>query len=189
MLSLSFEIRDSMDPSQGAREFFRSRPSKGDMLKLFKKRGEKNCLKFQSKRKKTNKQTVPREVEDIWKLLEFQLWAHQDKEQHERLFEWLKELASGGQGFDDTFLKNQKMGVCGKEIKGKEPVYKCNTCAADSTCIQCVECFENSDHTGHDVKRMFASGGCCDCGDPESWAPKGFCKFHQGPDAAAKNIG
>ena len=33
---------------------------------------------------------------------------------------------------------------------------------------------------------MFAGGGCCDCGDPESWDPKGFCTYHKGPNETSK---
>ncbi|ETO29058.1 hypothetical protein RFI_08066 [Reticulomyxa filosa] len=127
-------------------------------------------------------------IEEQWKLLEFLLWSHQDNNEYKKLLEWLEELASGGEGFEKTFVDKQERGVCGREMKHKEPAYKCNECGVDGGCIQCVECFENSDHTGHDVKRTLVSGGCCDCGDPQSWSPKGFCKFHQGPDASVKNI-
>ena len=35
---------------------------------------------------------------------------------------------------------------------------------------------------------MFAGGGCCDCGDPESWAVEGFCKYHKGPSETSKML-
>ena len=35
------------------------------------------------------------------------------------------------------------------------------------------------DHTNHDYSMYFSSaGGCCDCGDPTSWKPAGFCPRH-----------
>ena len=79
-------------------------------------------------------------LDEIWKLLDYLLWRHQDEP--DTLIEWLKEVASAGQGFQLKFMEGQYKGVCGKEIKQREPVYKCNTCAADNTCIQCVFCYQ-----------------------------------------------
>lgn len=37
------------------------------------------------------------------------------------------------------------------------------------------------DHTNHDYSMYFSfAGGCCDCGDPTSWKPSGFCPRHTG---------
>ena len=72
--------------------------------------------------------------------MDYLLWRYQ--EEHETLIEWFKEVASAGEGFEAQFMEGQYKGVCGKEIKQREPVYKCNTCAADSTCIQCVFCYQ-----------------------------------------------
>nr|CAJ20281.1 hypothetical protein TgIa.0260 [Toxoplasma gondii RH] len=41
-------------------------------------------------------------------------------------------------------------------------------------------CFLNADHASHNYMIIQASGGCCDCGDPSSWAPAGFCSKHRG---------
>ena len=36
-------------------------------------------------------------------------------------------------------------------------------------------------HTNHDYSMYFSfAGGCCDCGDPTSWKPSGFCPKHTG---------
>lgn len=44
---------------------------------------------------------------------------------------------------------------------------------------------KKSDHTGHDYSMLTTgAGGCCDCGDPESWDAKGFCSDHPGPSTA-----
>ena len=43
----------------------------------------------------------------------------------------------------------------------------------------CVECFRAGDHTGHDYSVTHVGGGCCDCGDPQAWKPKGFCRNHR----------
>ena len=61
-------------------------------------------------------------------------------------------------------------------------VWTCRQCAKDGTCVQCNTCFKASDHTDHEVyfHRAVASGGCCDCGDPEAWAVSGNCSKHSG---------
>ena len=49
-----------------------------------------------------------------------------------------------------------------------------------NSCI-CIECFRQGDHEGHDYYLHASSGGgCCDCGDPAAWDPKGFCCVHAG---------
>ena len=43
----------------------------------------------------------------------------------------------------------------------------------------CNECYQASDHEGHDVYFYHStSGGCCDCGDAEAWNSKGCCDKH-----------
>lgn len=78
-----------------------------------------------------------------------------------------------------------KSGVCGKVWKRDELAYKCKTCERDSTCVVCVQCFRNGDHTGHDFAMTHTSGGCCDCGDVQAWRIEGFCRNH--PGACSEN--
>lgn len=73
-----------------------------------------------------------------------------------------------------------KSAVCGKVWKEDTLAYKCKTCERDPTCVICVECFREGDHTGHDFSVLRTSGGCCDCGDPQAWRPGGFCRHHPG---------
>ena len=42
------------------------------------------------------------------------------------------------------------------------------TCAADSSCVLCVDCFQASDHDGHEVLfgQSYSFASACDCGDP-----------------------
>ena len=100
-----------------------------------------------------------RNVNDIWKFLDFILWRYQDD--CDTMFEWFKQICIhktgniGLHSFKSIFF-NATKGVCGKEIRNREPVYKCNDCAADQTCIQCVECFKSADHEGHDVRMIYA---------------------------------
>lgn len=70
--------------------------------------------------------------------------------------------------------------VCAKIITAADMVVECYDCRMDSTCIICLECFKNSNHEGHRYVVKKASGGCCDCGDPEAWKSEGFCKAHTG---------
>ena len=44
-------------------------------------------------------------------------------------------------------------------------------------------------HEGHDYN-MYRSafGGSCDCGDPESWKPEGFCDLHRGCQQPAEQL-
>ncbi|KAH9261791.1 hypothetical protein BASA81_000447 [Batrachochytrium salamandrivorans] len=71
--------------------------------------------------------------------------------------------------------------VCPKAFTMGEIVWNCEECQRDSTCVQCAQCFQQSNHEGHNVffyQVSTSSGGCCDCGDEEAWDPKGFCPHH-----------
>lgn len=70
--------------------------------------------------------------------------------------------------------------VCGLLFKKGLVVWTCRQCAKDPTCVQCDECFRNSNHDGHEVyfHRASGGGGCCDCGDPEAWTESGNCCNH-----------
>ncbi|GBG29941.1 E3 ubiquitin-protein ligase UBR2 [Hondaea fermentalgiana] len=75
---------------------------------------------------------------------------------------------------------------CGKLFREGDLAYNCLTCQVDSTCVICQECFDESDHTGHEVTfHRTDPGGCCDCGDEEAWAPSGFCSRHGAHNLAA----
>jgi E3 ubiquitin-protein ligase UBR2 len=70
--------------------------------------------------------------------------------------------------------------LCAKLFRKSEPAYCCYTCGVDPTCIQCMDCFKDSDHSGHDIRMTRSGGGgCCDCGDTSSWDPKGACTRHK----------
>jgi hypothetical protein len=76
--------------------------------------------------------------------------------------------------------------VCQQHFKRSDIVWVCKTCQSDETCVLCNACFTDSDHTGHDVMFYHAlAGGCCDCGDPDAWDPRGFCSRH-GENATAR---
>ena len=71
-------------------------------------------------------------------------------------------------------------GVCAKVLTEEDVAWFCKTCGKDNNCIQCQECFEASDHKGHQVYLERYVSGCCDCGDPEAWEIAGCCPAHQG---------
>lgn len=54
---------------------------------------------------------------------------------------------------------------------------------SNSSLINRQELFpmQAGDHANHDYSMYFSfAGGCCDCGDPTSWKPSGFCPNHTG---------
>lgn len=91
----------------------------------------------------------------------------------------------------DTAASLNSTPVCGLLFTRGDIVWTCRQCAKDPTCVQCDKCFKASDHKGHEVyfHRASGSGGCCDCGDAEAWAPEGFCTCHKGRGAAVVSTG
>ena len=71
-------------------------------------------------------------------------------------------------------------GICGHKFLENEIGWCCKDCEKDSNCVICEYCFEHGCHIGHSLYLNFSVSGCCDCGDHESWDPKGFCTSHQG---------
>ncbi|ETO10292.1 hypothetical protein RFI_27084 [Reticulomyxa filosa] len=116
-------------------------------------------------------------LEQLWKFLEFLIWSHQAPSDFPRLFEWLRELASAGRGFAKTFIENQPKGACGRQIIPGEGVYTCKTCQTHPSAIICIDCFENSNHVGHEIMfhQISSNGATCDCGDVFCFSPTGFC--------------
>ena len=80
----------------------------------------------------------------------------------------------------ESLANANRRSVCGLVFKKGDVVWTCRTCAKDPTCVQCDRCFKKSDHIDHEVyfHRASGKGGCCDCGDPEAWAPCGNCCDH-----------
>lgn len=79
----------------------------------------------------------------------------------------------------ETLCRTVPRRVCQHPFKKNDIVWVCRTCQADETCVLCHNCFTQSNHEGHDVAFYHAqAGGCCDCGDPDAWDPRGFCPHH-----------
>ncbi|CAE8665376.1 unnamed protein product, partial [Polarella glacialis] len=71
-----------------------------------------------------------------------------------------------------------KAGVCPVQWGANGIAFRCLDCEHDSSCVQCADCFFKATHTGHEVAIIRTHGGTCDCGDPASWDPGGFCPDH-----------
>ena len=64
---------------------------------------------------------------------------------------------------------------------GAHNVAECGSCNISFSFWATQDCYRASDHVGHDVFYYVAQqdgSGCCDCGDPAAWSPKGFCARH-----------
>ena len=61
------------------------------------------------------------------------------------------------------------------------PGWRCEDCSIYENSIYCSKCYINSkeEHKNHKVEFLNASGGMCDCGDPDSLSS--FCCEHCGP--------
>ncbi|XP_053553773.1 E3 ubiquitin-protein ligase UBR1 isoform X2 [Bombina bombina] len=93
--------------------------------------------------------------------------------------------------FVEKLRQSEAPPLCGKVFRGGETTYSCRDCAIDSTCVLCMNCFQNSVHKNHRYK-MHSSlgGGFCDCGDTEAWKTGPYCKIHEpGASDVAENSG
>ncbi|KLT39021.1 ubiquitin-protein ligase [Cutaneotrichosporon oleaginosum] len=61
--------------------------------------------------------------------------------------------------------------ICGKVLQRYDRTYICKTCAKDSSCVLCVDCFQASNHEGHEVLfgLSYTFAAVCDCGDSSAW--------------------
>uniref|UniRef100_A0A673N0L4 E3 ubiquitin-protein ligase n=1 Tax=Sinocyclocheilus rhinocerous TaxID=307959 RepID=A0A673N0L4_9TELE len=76
---------------------------------------------------------------------------------------------------------NQPSQLCGHVFKVGEPTYSCRyNCAADPTCVLCMQCFLGSVHKEHRYRMTTSGGGgFCDCGDTEAWKKGPYCQKHE----------
>ena len=96
-----------------------------------------------------------------------------------RSLDWAVCVYGGVEGELQQHLAHTKK-KCGYIFKTGDIAWLCRTCQADDTCVLCSECFNDSDHTGHEVFfHRTRAGGICDCGDPEAWRNDGCCSRHR----------
>ena len=80
---------------------------------------------------------------------------------------------------------------CGYVFQRGDIAWNCRTCQTDPTCVICDDCFQHSNHDGHEVYfHRTTPGGCCDCGDREAWQISGCCEQHRpvDPGRAAADV-
>ncbi|KAL1406424.1 E3 ubiquitin-protein ligase ubr1 [Vanrija albida] len=73
--------------------------------------------------------------------------------------------------------------VCGKVLQRYDRTYICKTCANDTSCILCVDCFNAGNHEGHEVLfgLSYTFATVCDCGDSSAWKNNGHLGCAQHP--------
>ncbi|KIJ45203.1 hypothetical protein M422DRAFT_30047 [Sphaerobolus stellatus SS14] len=69
---------------------------------------------------------------------------------------------------------------CGHIFQKGECCYRCKDCALDDSSVMCSRCFHATEHEGHNITFYISHqpGGCCDCGDSESWRIRPNCPYH-----------
>ena len=81
---------------------------------------------------------------------------------------------------NENLTKSHKGRNCGRKFKHGEPIYRCQECGFDDTCVLCINCFEPNDHLEHhvyiDICDDNLNTGICDCGDVEAWNNPLTCK-------------
>uniref|UniRef100_A0A3Q4AZ78 E3 ubiquitin-protein ligase n=1 Tax=Mola mola TaxID=94237 RepID=A0A3Q4AZ78_MOLML len=93
--------------------------------------------------------------------------------------EWLLLGEEPASGLALLQEKNQPSPLCGHVFKVGEPTYSCRECAADPTCVLCMQCFLGSVHKEHRYRMTTSGGGgFCDCGDAEAWKKGPYCQKH-----------
>ena len=77
-------------------------------------------------------------------------------------------------------ISNKNKCVCAALIKNV-PAWRCVDCCKYESAIYCSDCYKKSKdlHKNHKIYYLYASGGICDCGDPDSLST--FCPDHSGP--------
>ncbi|XP_063065565.1 E3 ubiquitin-protein ligase UBR1-like [Engraulis encrasicolus] len=78
---------------------------------------------------------------------------------------------------------------CRNVSKAGDTIYSCRDCVMDNCCVMCEDCFQNSVHWTHTIKKRESNGGtACSCGEVEVWKRAPYCSKHApaGSGAAAR---
>lgn len=100
-------------------------------------------------------------------------------------YQWDPQVVRGKQFYKNINKKSYSHPAdqsCGRTLMRGEPVYRCEECGYDSTCVICVHCFNKLDHVGHTVTMYTSPGysaGICDCGDETAFVRKLNCNCQQ----------
>ena len=70
--------------------------------------------------------------------------------------------------------------ICAKVFNQGDQGYTCLECRVDQNRVLCKDCFLSGSHINH-LYHLFgiSGGGCCDCGDVESWKKDPYCEKHR----------
>uniref|UniRef100_A0A3P9IJR3 E3 ubiquitin-protein ligase n=1 Tax=Oryzias latipes TaxID=8090 RepID=A0A3P9IJR3_ORYLA len=103
--------------------------------------------------------------------------------------EWLLLGEDPASGLALLQENNCPSALCGHVFKVGEPTYSCRECAADPTCVLCMQCFLESAHRQHRYRMTTSGGGgFCDCGDPEAWKNDPWCQKHARADGHIEEV-
>uniref|UniRef100_A0A4W6E091 E3 ubiquitin-protein ligase n=1 Tax=Lates calcarifer TaxID=8187 RepID=A0A4W6E091_LATCA len=103
--------------------------------------------------------------------------------------EWLLLGEEPAAGLAQLQENNQPSPLCGHVFKVGEPTYSCRECAADPTCVLCMQCFLGSVHKEHRYRMTTSGGGgFCDCGDAEAWKKGPYCQKHTPTDNNIRSV-
>lgn len=76
--------------------------------------------------------------------------------------------SNNGRAYEQIHSHNGR--ICAYQIPPGQPVYNCNDCGVDPTCCMCARCFNEREHSDHNVAMHISDGyAICDCGDDASW--------------------
>ncbi|DAZ96356.1 TPA: LOW QUALITY PROTEIN: hypothetical protein N0F65_008006, partial [Lagenidium giganteum] len=116
-------------------------------------------------------------------MVAMEAWGERDKDASERQLQALHACVLDPE--KQLAMQELPKRMCAYEFKPGDIAWNCKVCQVDETCVMCNDCFISSDHDNHEVFFYYTqSGGCCDCGDTEAWAPEGFCTRHKGAQDA-----
>uniref|UniRef100_A0A8D3DRL7 E3 ubiquitin-protein ligase n=1 Tax=Scophthalmus maximus TaxID=52904 RepID=A0A8D3DRL7_SCOMX len=103
--------------------------------------------------------------------------------------EWLLLREEPAAGLAQLQENNRPSPLCGHVFKVGEPTYSCRECAADPTCVLCMQCFLGSVHKEHRYRMTTSGGGgFCDCGDAEAWKRGPYCQKHTPTDRHTEEV-
>ena len=99
--------------------------------------------------------------------------------------ERLQLIFSKGHPIDDFYKDLKEHGpnttICAQVFNKGDFYYTCLECRVDQKRVLCKDCFYSSSHLNHNYKMLCSPvrGGCCDCGDIESWSKYPYCDKHK----------
>ena len=90
----------------------------------------------------------------------------------------------------DLFETSNNSVICAHIFRKNDLIYHCATCTTDETCVLCSDCWNIEAHSKHNYQYYLSrgNGGCCDCGEDESWKCDIQCPYHKRNDMEVFNV-